>query len=165
MWLRVGAMRPSTPSDDRTPLGLGDAACMVVGSLAAAGLPDNRARVWTVGLGSVVDLPAAVLAPDDAQSWDTETARGAGTVPITGAVSRELRSDQVHLRPPARSPSASYRIQVMWSCASPTWSTNIPPSATVSSGEKSWRSNAAAWRSCEFRSASGTVGYWTPKTN
>src|SRR5262249_12857570 len=94
MRLWASAMRPSAQGDDRTPLGLGNATGMVVGSLAAIGLPGDRADVRTVGLGGMADLPATVLAPDGAQPWAAETARTAGTVSTAGSLSRELRPDQ-----------------------------------------------------------------------
>src|ERR1700716_2887246 len=106
-------MRLSARSATRTPLGVGVAPCMVVGSLVAADVPGDRAGVRTVGLGGMVDLPAADSAPDDAQSWTGETARAGRTVPSTGSLSRRLWPDQVHARPPAWSPGAAHRIQVM----------------------------------------------------
>src|SRR5262249_18729072 len=75
-------------------------------------LPRNWAGIRTVGLGGMVDLPAAGPAPDGAQSWTCNRARAAGAVSAVRSLSRGLGPTQVHARPPARPPGAAYRVQV-----------------------------------------------------
>ena len=66
--------------------------------------------IRTLGLGRVADLPAADTAPDGAQPRTAPPPRAAGAVPGAGAISPRVGPDQVHARPPARTPGAPHRI-------------------------------------------------------
>src|SRR5262245_4092304 len=94
LWART--MRSPLQIGNPTPLALGAAACMVVGSLDSPHLSACRDGVRTLGLGRMADLPATDPAPDGAQSWTSETTRAAGAVSIIGSLSRNLWPDHVY---------------------------------------------------------------------